>query len=473
MYFQPDTDGHMLVYGTSGAGKSAALRTIGIAAGARPDRGRVAVYGIDFGTGALRSMEIMPHVGSIVSGDDVERVQRLLRTLRGMLDDRAKRYSDVNAATLTEYRQITGDTAEPRIIVLLDGFGVFKQDWETSSTRAAFYGIFMRLLGEGRPLGVHVVATADRYGAVPTAVSANVTKRIVLRMSDEGAYSILGVPKDVLNERSVPGRAIVDGLETQVAVIGGTTNVAEQNTAAEGFAAALRAAGAVEAKNIGSLPTELDPAELPARVGEFPVLGIGDDTLGPKGFEPIGTFVVAGPPQSGKTTAVRGIVSSIERFHPEVELFHVGGRRAVLREFRPWSRAVSGIEDVRALAKELKDVVADESISKRILVVVENITEFSDTDAERPLKELFQAINRSDHFLVADGDVSQLSSGYGLIGELKGGRHGIALRPETYDGEALFKVPFPKVQRHEFPAGRGLFVENGQVVTVQLPLVTG
>ena len=473
VYFQPDTDGHMLVYGTSGAGKSAALRTIGIAAGARPDRGRVAVYGIDFGTGALRSMEIMPHVGSIVSGDDVERVQRLLRTLRGMLDDRAKRYSDVNAATLTEYRQITGDTAEPRIIVLLDGFGVFKQDWETSSTRAAFYGIFMRLLGEGRPLGVHVVATADRYGAVPTAVSANVTKRIVLRMSDEGAYSILGVPKDVLNERSVPGRAIVDGLETQVAVIGGTTNVAEQNTAAEGFAAALRAAGAVEAKNIGSLPTELDPAELPARVGEFPVLGIGDDTLGPKGFEPIGTFVVAGPPQSGKTTAVRGIVSSIERFHPEVELFHVGGRRAVLREFRPWSRAVSGIEDVRALAKELKDVVADESISKRILVVVENITEFSDTDAERPLKELFQAINRSDHFLVADGDVSQLSSGYGLIGELKGGRHGIALRPETYDGEALFKVPFPKVQRHEFPAGRGLFVENGQVVTVQLPLVTG
>ncbi|MGL4255993.1 MAG: FtsK/SpoIIIE domain-containing protein, partial [Microbacterium sp.] len=211
VFFHPDTDGHMLVYGTSGAGKSAALRTIGIAAGARPDLGRVAVYGIDFGTGALRSLETMPHVGSIVSGDDVERVQRLFRTLRGVLDDRAKRYSDVNASTLTEYRQITGDAAEPRILVLLDGFGVFKQDWETSSTRAAFYGIFMRLLGEGRPLGVHVVATADRYGAVPTAVSANVTKRIVLRMSDEGAYSILGVAKDVLSERSVPGRAIVDG----------------------------------------------------------------------------------------------------------------------------------------------------------------------------------------------------------------------------------------------------------------------
>ncbi|BDV29704.1 FtsK/SpoIIIE domain-containing protein [Microbacterium terricola] len=469
VFFEPDTDGHMLVYGTSGAGKSAALRTIAIGAGARPDLGRTVVYAIDFGTGALRSLEVLPHVGSVVSGDDVERVQRLLRTLRGILDDRSKRYSAVSAATLGEYRQITGELSEPRIIVLIDGFGVFKQDWETTSARAAYYAIFMRMLGEGRPLGVHVVATADRYGAVPTAVSANVTKRIVLRMSDEGAYSILGVAKDVLSERSAPGRAIVDGFEAQVAVIGGTTNVAEQTLATEQFAAALRAAGAVEAREIGSLPVELVPAELPDRVDDLPVLGVGDDTLGPKGFEPIGTFVVAGPPQSGKTTALRGIVAAMERFDPEIELFHVGGRRAALRDFRPWQVAASGIEDVRALAKSLKDIVADEAGGKRIVIVVENIVEFGDTDAERPLKELFQAINRSDHLLIADGDVSQLSGGYGLVGELKAGRHGIALRPDSYDGDSLFKVPFPKVQRHEFPVGRGLFVENGRIVTVQLP----
>ena len=470
VFFTPDTDGHMLVYGTSGAGKSVALRSIGIAAGARPEAGRAAVYGIDFGTGALRSLEVMPHVGSVVSGDDVERVQRLLRTLRGMLDDRAKRFSEVNASTLTEYRAITGDPQEPRIILLLDGFGVFKQDWETVSARAPFYAIFMRILGEGRPLGIHVVATADRYGAVPTAVSANVSKRIVLRMSDEGAYAILGVPKDVLGERSAPGRAIVDGLETQIAVIGGTTNVAEQNAAGAELARDLRGRGAVEARNIGSLPTELAAASLPDRIDDLPVLGIGDDTLGPKGFEPVGTFVVAGPPQSGKTTALRGIVAAMERFDPQVEMFHFGGRRAALRDLREWRRAASGIEDVRALAKELKDIVSDETIPTRILIVVENVTEFGDTDAERPLKELFQAINRSDHLLIADGDVTQLSSGYGLIGELKAGRHGIALRPDSYDGESLFKVPFPKVQRHEFPAGRGLFVENGRFVTVQLPL---
>lgn len=471
LYFEPDTDGHLLVYGTSGAGKTAALRTIATAVGARPDLGGAEVYGLDFGTGSLRSIEVLPHVGSIVPGDDAERIQRLLRTVRGLLDDRARRFSAANAASLTEYRALAARPHEPRILLLIDGFGTFKQEWEATSARSPFYNVFMRVLGEGRPLGIHAVASADRYGAVPTAVSANVSRRIVLRMSDEGAYSILGAPKDVLNERSAPGRAIVDGLETQLAVMGGTANVASQMSELQAFAAALRARGAVEVGEIGSLPTELQVDQLPAAIDGLPVLGISEDVLGPKGFEPVGTFVVAGPPRSGKSNALRALMTSMARFDPEAKFFHIGGRRAVLREFRPWTGAALGVDDARALAKELTGIVGDETIPGRLVVVIENVTEFADSDAERPLKELFQAMNRSDHFLMGDGDVSQLGSGYGFIGDFKGGRRGIVLKPDTYDGDSLFKVPFPRVQRHEFPEGRGLFVENGRAVTVQLPLV--
>ncbi|WP_173923554.1 FtsK/SpoIIIE domain-containing protein [Agromyces sp. Marseille-P2726] len=470
VFFDPDTDGHLLVYGTSGAGKTAALRTIATAVGARPDLGGAEVYGLDFGTGSLRSIEVLPHVGSIVPGDDAERIQRLLRTLRGLLDDRAKRLSAVNAGNLTEYRELTGDH-EPRVLLLIDGFGTFKQEWEATSARSPFYNIFMRILGEGRPLGIHAVATADRYGAVPTAVSANVSRRVVLRMSDEGAYSILGAPKDVLNERSVPGRAIVDGFETQLAVMGGTANVARQTAELTAFAEELRATGATEVGEIGSLPTELAIEQLPESVDGQPVIGISEDILGPKGFEPVGTFVVAGPPRSGKSNALRALMTSISRFDPEAEFFHFGGRRAVLRGDRSWTASASNVDDARALAKELTGIVGDETIPGRIVVVVENVTEFADSDAERPLKELFQAINRSDHFLMGDGDVSQLGSGYGFIGDFKGGRRGIVLKPDTYDGDSLFKVPFPRVARHEFPEGRGLFVENGRAVAVQMPLV--
>ncbi|MDF2580689.1 MAG: phosphopeptide-binding protein, partial [Microbacterium sp.] len=33
------------------------------------------------------------------------------------------------------------------------------------------------------------------------------------------------------------------------------------------------------------------------------------------------------------------------------------------------------------------------------------------------------------------------------------------------------KVPFPKVKRSDFPEGRGIFVQAGRAVTVQMPLV--
>lgn len=89
------------------------------------------------------------------------------------------------------------------------------------------------------------------------------------------------------------------------------------------------------------------------------------------------------------------------------------------------------------------------------------------------MKALFQAINRSDHFLVGDADVTQVTSGFGFIGDFKAGRKGIILKPDAFDGDAVFKVPFPKVEPHRLPEGRGIFVQSGRQVTVQMPLVEG
>ena len=49
VYFYPDVDGNMAVYGTGGSGKSTALRTLAVAAGITPRSGPCHVYGMDFG----------------------------------------------------------------------------------------------------------------------------------------------------------------------------------------------------------------------------------------------------------------------------------------------------------------------------------------------------------------------------------------------------------------------------------------
>ncbi|MFK0242696.1 FtsK/SpoIIIE domain-containing protein [Microbacterium sp. NPDC090281] len=471
-YFHPDKDGSLLVYGTSGSGKSTVLRTLAIAAGFDGARSNVEVYGLDFGSGSLKSLEVLPHVGSIISGDDAERVQRILRSLARVLDDRGKRFSAANASSLTEYREITGK-AESRILLLIDGFPQFRGEWESTTARMPFYQTFMRILGEGRPLGVHVIASADRSGSVPTAVSANVSRRVVLRLSDESGYAMLNAPKDVLDERSAPGRAIVDGLETQIATLGGTPNVAEQTKLLDQLAAELRAGGAREVAEIGALPTRLSVRDLPDRIGEFPVLGVAEDTLAPREFDPVGTFVVAGPPLSGKTTALKGIITSMRRLDPEIKLFHFGGRRAQLKGYVDWTRSAVTPEDAKELAKEIAEIAVDETVPVRMLIVVEDVPQFADGPAEREMKALFQAINRSDHLLVGDADVTQVTSGFGFIGDFKAGRKGIILKPDAFDGDAIFKVPFPKVKRTDFPDGRGIFVQAGRQVTVQLPLIEG
>lgn len=469
-YFLPDKDGSLLIYGTSGSGKSTVLRTLAITSGFDPVTSNVEVYGLDFGSGSLKSLEVLPHVGSIIAGDDSERVQRILRSLARVLDDRGKRFSAANAASLTEYRDITGEN-ESRVLFLIDGFPQFRSEWESTTARMPFYQTFMRILGEGRPLGVHVVASADRSGSVPTAVSANVSRRVVLRLADENGYGMLNVPKDVLDETSAPGRAIVDGLETQIATLGGTPNVAEQTKLLDQLAADLRAAGVREVAEIGALPTRLSMHDLPDRIGEFPVLGVAEDTLAPREFDPAGTFVVAGPPQSGKTTALKALIKSMQRYDPDVKLFHFGGRRAQLKEYAEWTRSAVTPDDAKELAKEITEIAADESIPVRMLVVIEDVPQFADGPAERDMKAMFQAINRSDHLLIGDADVTQVTSGFGFIGDFKAGRKGIILKPDTFDGDAVFKVPFPKVKRSDFPDGRGIFVQAGRPVTVQMPLV--
>src|SRR5699024_9312039 len=414
----------------SGAGKSTALKSIATAAGMRPDLGTAEVYGLDFASGALGVLERLPHVGSIIDGDDAERVQRLMRTLGKELDRRSAAFSGVNAANLSEYRELA-DPTMPRIFLLIDNYPDFKKEWEISAQRAPFYQVFMRILGEGRPLGGHAAITADRSGAVPTAGSANISRKIVMRLSDPNQYSLLGVDKDILDDQSAPGRAVMEKNEAQVAVLGGTTNVAEQTKALDQLAETLREQGMPDAPEIRSLPTRISVREMPDQVEGMPVFGIADDTLAPRGFDPVGSFTIVGPPQSGKTNTLRSLVVAMERFDPDIKLFHFGNRRAQLAEFRPWVRSAVRPDDEKELAAELVDSAADESVPSRLMIAVEELPHLAAGPADRTMRGLLQPINHSDHLLVGEADASRAGGGSGVLGEWTSPRQRIALKPDS------------------------------------------
>ncbi len=311
--FRPDTDGNIAIFGAGGSGKTVTLRTLAASAGITPRGGPVDVYGLDFATGGLRMLEVLPHVGSVVSGDDPDRVIRLLRMLRDELEDRRARYSAVNAGTIVDYRRIANAPDERRILLLLDNYPAFRNDFEAVSGRSAWYGAFLQLLSEGRGLGIHVALTADRGGSVPSTVTSTVQRRIVHRLADESGYLLMDLPDDVLGVTSPAGRALVDGLETQVAIVGGKPGVADQSAALAALAGAIERAGRAPARTIGSLATEIPASSMPDSASGLPVLGVSDDDLQPLGFEPSGAMLLAGPPASGRSNAIRAIASALDR----------------------------------------------------------------------------------------------------------------------------------------------------------------
>ena len=116
------------------------------------------------------------------------------------------------------------------------------------------------------------------------------------------------------------------------------------------------------------------------------------------------------------------------------------------------------------------EIITGEDITANARVI-EDIPHLADGPADRPMRALLQAMNNSDHMLIADAEISRASGSIGVLGEWKAGRQGIVLKPDTYDGDSIFKTSFGRVKRSDFPVGRGMFVQAGRAITMQVPLV--
>lgn len=468
MSFQPDANGNIAIFGTGNSGKSTLLRTLAIAAGITIRSGPVHVYGLDFGARGLQMLEQLPHVGSIIPGGDVERVSRVLAMLRDTVDSRAHTYASVGAGSITEYRKLSGRSDEPRILLLVDGMGALRSAFEGTENHR-LYEMFLSLAADGRPVGVNVLVTADRAGAVPTALSALIQRRVVLRLASENDYTMLGQPNDILDAKSPPGRALCDGLEIQVAVLGGSADLLVQDIEVRKFAASMEAAGLQPAPAIRRLEGDIDLDDISAALEDSPVFAISGDSLGEAAFAPQGTFTVAGPPGSGRTTTLLTLATALRRWRPNAKLALVGAERSFLSAGIDWDWEASGVEQGRELATKLPELLGDAKEEPPALVVIEELANWDKGLADSALQDMIRKVTAAGHLVASEGEPGALSSLSGLMQAARASRVGVVLQPEQADGYALFRAQFPRVRRADFVPGRGIYVARGvQPVIVQV-----
>lgn len=477
--FRPDADGNMAVFGTGGSGKSAFLRTIAVSAGLTVRGGPCAVYGLDFGARGLQMLEAFPHVGSIVAGDDDERVGRLLRQLRDTIDDRARRYASAQAGTISEYRAAAGAPEEPRVLLLVDGIGAMRSAYETGP-QAALLDLLTTIAIDGRQVGVHVVLSADRTGAIPNALAGSVQRNLVLRLASDMDQMALGAPADGFTSATPPGRGFIEDQQVQVAVLGGSRNVAVQANAIERLAARLRRESTTEAPEVKRLPEHVALDSLPVALDHTgsavaggpdaePVFAMDDETLGPVGFDPSTPMLIAGPAGSGRSSAVMTLVTAMRRARSDSRFVLLGQKRSPLSASSLWERSALGVEDVGRLAGELvTELEQSDGEAKNLVLVIEGIGEFLNTDADYTLVDLLKAARAEDVTVIAEGETPTLSGSWPLLAPIKSARHGIVLQPDQIDGDSLFNTSFGRVSRADFPPGRGMYVRSGRARRVQV-----
>ena len=465
--FFPDRDGNMAIIGTGGSGKSTALRTIAVASAVTMRGGPTHVYGVDFGTGGLKMLESLPHVGAIISGDDEERLGRLLRWLRDLVDQRAVRYSEARAGNISEYRKIADQPAEPRVLLLLDGMSAFRDAYETSIV-SPWFSVFSQIATDGRQVGVHVIVTGDRASSIPPSLASSTQRRIVLRLAKQDDYGLLGVPGDVLSASSPPGRGILGDLETQLAVLGGDPNVALQARSLEDLGASMVKAGVQRAPGVERLSDFIELRNLPNGVGGRASIGIADEDLSPIGIETSGTFAIIGSPGSGRTTALTTIATAVKRAHPETELYHLSPRRSSLAGLGIWTETADGTEAVKELVDRLSlRMEPGKTAAGALAIFVEHVSEFHESELERQMEMLVKLVIRAEQFLVAESETSTWNQAYSVSRPIRSSRRGLVLQPEEGDAD-LLKASFGRISRTVFPVGRGFLVGGGRSRKLQV-----
>ena len=468
--FYPDHEGNLAIFGTGGAGKSTALRSLAIAAGLTARGGPCQVYGLDFSSRGLDMLADLPHVGAVIAADEGDRVRRLMRILLTTADDRARRYAAVRAGTITEYRRLADAPDEPRIIVLLDGFTAFRQQYE-SVEGGRWYDALANLAADGRPVGIHLIVTADRPASLPPRFSSRVQRRLVLRLADDNDYYMVGAEAGALTSDSPPGRGLLGRAEFQVAVFGGETGSTAQARAISQMAADMRRQQVSDAPRVGQLPQIVRLSELAATADGRPVIGVADDTLAPVGFRPEGVFLISGPPASGRTTAAATAVIALDRVAPGVVPVFFGSQRSPLASLGIWQQIATDPAEVAEAAAKIDQAAADSGEGgQRYAVVIEAVNEFVSTPADAPLAAMIKTLARLGHVVIAEAETTTLGGAWPLLSAVKSGRTGLALQPEQGDGTMVYKTDFPRSRRADYPPGRGLLVEGGRVRLLQVAI---
>lgn len=474
--------GHLHIMGSGRTGRSQTLRTLAasLALGHHPDD--VHMYGLDCGNGALLPMERLPHCGAVAQRTQGDRVVRLLGLLGEELDRRQKLLAAHGCADLEELRaKLPGQERPAHIVLFIDRLDAFEQAFGEYNYGALVEDV-TTLMRDGAGVGVHVVATGDRL-LTRTKYSSTTEDLLVLRCNDSGDYGSAGLQARALPEEVPDGRAFRagDALEVQIALLTknpqGAAQGAELARIAEFVSQRPQPGDGPRPFRVDVLPDQLTYADMPRYRTRAPrplhaLIGVGGNELTAvtADLSRIPTFLVSGPPQSGRSSMLTTMAASLLEGGTELLLVTPrGSRLADLRNERGVRAVVDAAEPrLSQLHEALGRFEADTAV-----VVIDDAELLLQSDLGKEFTRIARGMVGAGWGIVAAGTNEALQGGFnGWHVHLKRNRIGALLSPQSQaDGEVLgLRLPKGVSSPRLTPGTAYLHLGDGRVQQVRVPM---
>ena len=459
--------------GAGRSGRTTALRTLA-ASVAGTDLDALHLYVLD-GSGGLADLAMLPHCGAVVGRDDPARAARLRAVLTAELARRSVLLATAGLGSVAEQRRSAARSERlPWLLLLVDSYEglVSGLDELAAENLRDELGCLLR---DGPAGGLTTVLTGGSVLA-GTRLSGLLADRLILRHDHPDGYLAAGLPAGATLDGFPPGRALTaepDPIEVQIAIVGtdpaGTAQVAELRHRAPADARESGQRGPVRLRplpaqlTLASLAgTETDKTTGPLRT----LIGVGGDAAAPVWLDLAADgpgALIAGPPRSGRTTALRTIALGLTRQGTGVVL--VAPSRSRLRELvgNPGVLGSCGEPTEPPLAT----IVAGHP-GRPLAVLVDDLDHFADSPIEAGIADALGS-GHAGWAVVATGGIEALATAYrGPAALIRRYRYGILLMPRRPSDGDLFGIrvvgPAPRLP------GRGLLVASGVEVPLQVAL---
>jgi S-DNA-T family DNA segregation ATPase FtsK/SpoIIIE len=294
--------GHIAIVGGPRSGKSSLLMTVlcGLALTHTPQQAQI--YCLDFGGGSLAGIRNLPHVGGVAGRLEPDAVRRTVGEVTSLLTERER-----GSAT----RDGRAD-----VFLVIDGWATIRGEYDDLEA-----GI-TDLATRGLSYGIHVLVAATRWMDLRPAIRDLFGSRLELRLGDP-ADSLISRKAAGNVPESSPGRGLTpDGFHFLTAAPPPDTLVAAVAAAWSG----------PTAPPVRLLPTLIgyDEVAVPDEVA----IGIAQSDLLPVTLDLAGEphFLLFGDSESGKSSFLRALATSITRRYPpeNARLVVVDYRRSLL-----------------------------------------------------------------------------------------------------------------------------------------------